>query len=1189
MAILFLTTSVLAGQGASAQVQAAPWNGVPHLTVDYNQDVETWWSQHPFNPQSSNYRPDIQSPSNQVNAQTQFGGNIQAAIDSLPASGGTVYLPAGTYTSAFNIIGKSNVHIISDGGAVIRTGGTSQVAGCQLATDYTSFNLAVASKDPSAVACATTNRISNIYFKNLTFDGTGSSLIAVTLNAAMDVVFDNVTFQNYRDPGDEYHRGLISGSAVLDNIWVRNSHFVGSEAFALYLDGLHGGGVINSTIDGNFRRGALLFLTNDDFTKDYNSNGTLDPWEIRSAQHNVVYGNTFAGGTYDVVSVTGRDNLVKNNTIQNRVTTLGSFDSKTALVNDTFVYRYFGNRIVGNRAASVNSFMEITAATCPAGQTNIAQSGQYQIRDNNSQDPSGQPVNEINTSCATIQGPNVVSNNCFGSNCASGTTPTPAATQTPAPPTPTATPGTPVLPAPSGGGAGFPLGIFEDGNMTYGVVSDFQAMINNAKAHGLDSVLFTNNSATRDEPMLSVSDSLNFNVFFAPHYELDRNWWPSSVAATLDNARSAIYPLVDLVKGHASVKGYNVADEPTNDLQDKVVLAVQAFKERAPGNAISPVLIGINRGDVIDAAANPSPMLIDVYPIGYANPACDYTMTGFGYTNLDFSGYVRAMTKNKPADTPLWIILQTHNFGTDPLYSLRQPSVPEVRAQNWMAIGEGATGIFWFIYSSEQGWTGLKDNPTLFQEVASLANRVAPLRGTLLGLRRTSDQFSVSGGPNPYISTLTSKDGTKTYAVVVNKGSCASDQSLSVSSTSGLQGQLRDLETNQVYALDSPIAFPPGDGKIFEFVGTGAVTTTPSPISSPSPTVTGTSTGVNLIQDPSFEVDAGGYPANWISRPTASRDTTVAHSGGASLQMTGPADYYSYQSLDLSPNKQYTLSFWVKTQGISGPGVAMRYPQLNAPADVLGQSAYTNGTNDWTQVVTTFNTPSSYSSGRVDIQWQLNAGDAAWIDDVSLCEGPVPCDAGSTPPPPTPVPAVVPSPTSTPVPTAVPSPTPTPVPTFAPSLTPTVNRTNRVQNPSFEANAGGYPASWVSRPTGSWDSTVAHSGKASLKVTGSADYYSYQSLDLSPNKQYTFSFWVKTQGVSGKGVAMRYPQLNAPTDVLGQSAFINGTRDWTRITTTFTTPSSYSSGRLDVQWELNSGDVAWIDDVSLCEGSTPCN
>src|SRR3989338_6801545 len=86
---------------------AAPWDGVPSINIDYNQDVETYWANHPFNPSSPNYRPDINSPSNQVNVATQFGGNTQAALDSLPSSGGTLYFPAGDY-SKFILFFKKN-------------------------------------------------------------------------------------------------------------------------------------------------------------------------------------------------------------------------------------------------------------------------------------------------------------------------------------------------------------------------------------------------------------------------------------------------------------------------------------------------------------------------------------------------------------------------------------------------------------------------------------------------------------------------------------------------------------------------------------------------------------------------------------------------------------------------------------------------------------------------------------------------------------------------------------------------------------------------------------------------------------------------------------------------------------------------------------------------------------------------
>jgi len=276
--------------------------------------------------------------------------------------------------------------------------------------------------------------------------------------------------------------------------------------------------------------------------------------------------------------------------------------------------------------------------------------------------------------------------------------------------------------------------------------------------------------------------------------------------------------MVDAIKNHASLKGYYIADEPSYDLMDKLALAVQAVRERDPSRPALPILIGVDRVGPLFDASQPNVMVIDVYPVGYDNPPCDFTMTGFGYYYFDFVSYIRQAVQTKPTNTPLWIILQAHQFGKGGAYSLRQPTKEEIRAQHWMAIGEGVHGIFWFIYGSQQGWIGLKDNPVLFNEVSSLAERTNPLRNILLGLHKTTDLFTVSGHPNSYISTLTNQDGTKYYAVADNRSDCSQSQNLSIGSSS-LGGRLKDLETGQVYSLGSVISFPPGDGKIFELVG----------------------------------------------------------------------------------------------------------------------------------------------------------------------------------------------------------------------------------------------------------------------------------------------------------------------------------------------------------------------------------
>jgi hypothetical protein len=98
--------------------------------------------------------------------------------------------------------------------------------------------------------------------------------------------------------------------------------------------------------------------------------------------------------------------------------------------------------------------------------------------------------------------------------------------------------------------------------------------------------------------------------------------------------------------------------------------------------------------------------------------------------------------------------------------------------------------------------------------------------------------------------------------------------------------------------------------------------------------------------------------------------------------------------------------------------------------------------------------------------------------------------------------------------------------------------------------------------------------------------FSFQNLTLLPSTAYTLQFWVKSNNVSSQGVRARYVQIQ-PSTITWNSAWTNGTTDWKRVTTTFTTPANYVTGRVDLQWTLDANDVAWFDDVTLCQGSCP--
>ncbi len=532
----------------------------------------------------------------------------------------------------------------------------------------------------------------------------------------------------------------------------------------------------------------------------------------------------------------------------------------------------------------------------------------------------------------------------------------------------------------------FPYGMFED--IWLQDPDSFGATLDDLRARGLDTILFTNGRVAHEDALLAVADGQqDVGVLLGPHEELLANWYHNAEAPTdLATAREIIGPLVDGLKDHPSLRGYNVMDDSPSDLAQKIALAVQVFQERDPARPALPVIVGAH--EAVYRQARPRVLLTYAYPVGATQGPCDFHYPGFkGAGASSFVDYVRQLSRYRDADVPLWLILQTHGElkGFDPAaapITLREPSVEEVRLQNWLAVGEGATGIFWFVYSTHphEWWTGLRDKPTLYAEVTDLAQRMAKVRATLAALHKTRDLATVAGGP-AYASTLVSADGQHTYVVVANQQ--CSPQDLAVR-LPGFQGQLADLESGARYAAGAPIPFRGGDGKLLEAVG---FTASAPPADAAPP--------ANVVANPSFETRGGASPERWQERPAAHWDGATAHSGSAALRLEGPGDGYTFQAVPLKPATYYSLSYWVKLQGTGGRGVSVRYVEEAPDEMLLLRGPWTADGADWQQVTDTFYVPESFGRGRLDLMWDLADGEVAWIDDVALCEGKGGCEAAS--------------------------------------------------------------------------------------------------------------------------------------------------------------------------------------------------
>jgi alpha-N-arabinofuranosidase len=143
-----------------------------------------------------------------------------------------------------------------------------------------------------------------------------------------------------------------------------------------------------------------------------------------------------------------------------------------------------------------------------------------------------------------------------------------------------------------------------------------------------------------------------------------------------------------------------------------------------------------------------------------------------------------------------------------------------------------------------------------------------------------------------------------------------------------------------------------------------------------------------------------------------------------------------------------------------------------------------------------------------------------------------------------------------------------------------------VPNSSFEEVEEGMPKGWTTmtwrqRADFALDSTVAHSGKNSVRVssTEGGDASWMIVLPARPYSRYRLSGWVKTQNLdpgTGRGALFSFHGTDIRTDSLA------GTHDWTRLEHVFDSGANdaLSLNCLFGGWGKAKG-TAWFDDVEL--------
>ncbi|WP_288842051.1 phospholipid carrier-dependent glycosyltransferase [uncultured Deefgea sp.] len=182
-------------------------------------------------------------------------------------------------------------------------------------------------------------------------------------------------------------------------------------------------------------------------------------------------------------------------------------------------------------------------------------------------------------------------------------------------------------------------------------------------------------------------------------------------------------------------------------------------------------------------------------------------------------------------------------------------------------------------------------------------------------------------------------------------------------------------------------------------------------------------TAANLLHNADAETSSpSGNAAGWNfdhwtqGEPAsqASRDSTVSHSGGASLKISLPQgdDGKLIQAVPVEPNTWYRLSAWVKTAGI--PNAVKTGANLSI-IDAMEFVGDIKGDQDWQQIVAWGKTGPEQKeikvAARLGFYGSLATG-TVWFDDISLSQSEPPAGAkiiSFTPPPPAPAATTSPS------------------------------------------------------------------------------------------------------------------------------------------------------------------------------------
>lgn len=149
-------------------------------------------------------------------------------------------------------------------------------------------------------------------------------------------------------------------------------------------------------------------------------------------------------------------------------------------------------------------------------------------------------------------------------------------------------------------------------------------------------------------------------------------------------------------------------------------------------------------------------------------------------------------------------------------------------------------------------------------------------------------------------------------------------------------------------------------------------------------------------------------------------------------------------------------------------------------------------------------------------------------------------------------------------------------------VTTLVTNTNHLSDGGMEILSGDFSVGWQQRDNMTIAANEGRNNSNALlhdgPPTGSTYTFPRNSAPLSSDTDYIFSAWIRTSGVEqGNGIQLYVDEDGERVT----SGYQRSEGVWTQVSVSFRTSSAYDGIVIQLQNSLQSGDKAWVDDVSL--------